>query len=120
MVSTEFELDPDPRETAEQLRELGDMIEKGGYEYGEEIALRVVADARRGAPVDTGRLRSDIDYNVEANGGTVVIEVGNNVFYAQYQEILNPYLRPAWSSNEQAIARIIREFIRDRQQEALG
>lgn len=112
-MDAELELDPDPREVAERLRELGELIERGAEENGEQIALRVLADARRGAPVDEGRLRADIDYEVETHGNVVVVKVGNNVFYAEFQEIMNPYLRPAWSDNEQAIARIIREFVED-------
>lgn len=51
------------------------------------LALRVTREARRRAPVDTGRLRNSITHRVGVEGGTkMVAEVGTNVEYAPYQE----------------------------------
>lgn len=119
-MDAEFVLNPDPLNVAENLRDLGDQVAKDAYDYGEEIALRVVADARRGAPVDTGRLRADIDYEVEVSGSTVTIRVGNNVEYAEFQEVLSPYLRPAWSNNEAVIGSIIEEYMIQAMEDHLG
>lgn len=119
-MNVEFELDdPHPSEVADRLRGLSNMMERGANEYGEEIALRVLADARRDAPVDEGRLQNDIDYEVRTHGNVLVITVGNNVFYARFQEILNPYLRPAWSSNEAKIGEILTEFVANEMEDAL-
>lgn len=51
------------------------------------LALRVEREARKRAPVDTGRLRASITHRVRAEGATrVVAEVGTNVEYAAAQE----------------------------------
>lgn len=117
-MDAEFELDPDPREVAEQLRDLASNVDREQEDAAEEIALRVLADARRKVNVDTGRLRSSIDYEIEVQGQVVIIRVGSNVEYAIYQEVDHPYLRPAWSENEDAIERILVEIIERAAQEA--
>lgn len=50
------------------------------------LALRVEREARRRAPVDTGRLRNSITHRLYAEGDTAVAEVGTDVEYAVYQE----------------------------------
>lgn len=45
---------------------------------------RVVTQAKRDCPVDTGRLRSSIDINLVNRNGSVVIRVGSDVQYARY------------------------------------
>lgn len=52
----------------------------------EMVALRVVREARKRAPVDTGRLRNSIGHQVTAEGGKVVATIGTNVSYAPFQE----------------------------------
>lgn len=47
-------------------------------------AFRIQAQARRNAPVDTGRLRSSIFVRFLAGGQSA--EVGTDVHYAKYQE----------------------------------
>lgn len=66
-------------------------------EKGEEYAQRIVqaglqggkviqAEAKRRAPVDTGRLRSSIVVRAVQQGDETVIQVGTNVHYAIHVE----------------------------------
>ena len=60
----------------------------------QEAALYVTADARRLAPVDTGRLRASIIPDVRMMSNEVVGVVGSNVIYAPYMEFGT---RPHWA-----------------------
>lgn len=52
----------------------------------ETVALQVVREARKRAPVDTGRLRNSIGHQVHQEGTKVVATIGTNVSYAAFQE----------------------------------
>lgn len=62
-------------------------------------AIRIVREAQKNSPVDTGRLRSSITFEEKENG--IGVSVGTNVQYAKFQEFgtenmpAQPYLRPA-------------------------
>jgi HK97 gp10 family phage protein len=64
-------------------------------------AIRVDRAAKNGCPVDTGRLRSSITWEVARDGQGLVALIGTNVDYAIYVELgtrymrAQPYLRPA-------------------------
>ena len=67
-------------------------------------ALDVERDAKRNAPVDTGRLRSSIQLRDESISGLTVF-VGTDVDYAEAMEFGpngQPYLNPAAESNRPA------------------
>ena len=53
-----------------------------GYRVVTQAVRAVEAQAKRNAPVDTGRLRASITGSVQARGVTVVGRVGSNVDYA--------------------------------------
>lgn len=80
-----------------------------------QAALLVERGAKQRAPVDTGRLRSSITYELtEAKGGDVNgAIVGTNVEYAPHQEFgtsrmkAHPYLIPAL---RESITRIVAFF----------
>lgn len=64
--------------------------------------IRVESRAKRGVPVDTGRLRSSIHTTAPfRRGPRLVVAIGSNVEYAGYVEEgtrymrARPYLRPA-------------------------
>lgn len=63
-------------------------------------ALNVQAGAKRRAPVDTGRLRNSITYEIGDDG--TVVRVGTNTQYAPYLEFgtrkmpARPFLFPAF------------------------
>jgi HK97 gp10 family phage protein len=65
------------------------------------LALTVQNEARRRAPVDTGRLRSSITFTLDTDRRGLVARVGTNVDYAAHVEFgtrhsrAQPYLRPA-------------------------
>lgn len=50
------------------------------------VALRVVREARKRAPVDTGRLKNSIGMDVHREGRHLVATIGTNVEYAPAQE----------------------------------
>lgn len=94
----------------QRMQELDDAVEQNLEEAAEEIGLRIMADARRNAPVDTGRLRSSIQQETrQLTEHAVKVLVGSGVTYAPVQEIQQPYLRPAVESNKDVILRIVRE-----------
>ena len=61
----------------------------------ERKCIAVLNAAKRGCPVDTGRLRASLSYQVTTDADGVVGYVGSNVEYAPYVEEIEPYLRPA-------------------------
>ena len=79
----------------------------------------VEADAKRDAPVDTGRLRASIRTEVERISKYVVEgKIGTNVEYSRYVELgtsrqsPQPYLRPALRNNFAEIVAIIQGAVR--------
>lgn len=102
----------------------GNWKKIAGRALGPGMAV-LVSDARREAPVDTGRLRSSIGSEIVMGSGSEIIgKVGSKVEYASYQEYGTryqkgkPYLRPAVEKNrnrlvklfEDGIARALREL----------
>lgn len=101
-----------PEELADEIRGLESRIAEEIVNVADELALRIVADAKREAPVDTGRLRASLDFDVSEPGDyTVRIAVGSNVEYAIYQEVDNPYLRPAFEANRDTIEEYIKQAV---------
>ena len=80
-------------------------------------ALHIQAEAKRRAPVDTGRLRNSITHEERDDGLAAVI--GTNVEYAPYQEFgtrfhaAQPFLLPAFElERPQFMRRLQRELER--------
>ena len=108
----------DMRSMTKRLQQLQSDVEKEIDAVAEEIALRIVADARRGVNVDTGRLRASIDFETETEGEfKASIRVGSNVEYAIFQEFDNPYIRPAIEENRETITDLIEEAVADKVKE---
>jgi HK97 gp10 family phage protein len=65
------------------------------------VVVRVANRAKKLCPVDTGRLRSSLDWSIELESGKMYGIVGTNVEYAIYVEFgttrmaAQPYLIPA-------------------------
>ena len=102
--------------TDEVVKEYNTAIEQAM----KEAVLIVEADAKRNAPVDTGRLRASITNEVRKIAGAVLEgRVGTNVDYARFVELgtskekypTQPYLRPALRNNFDKIVAIIQEAI---------
>jgi len=108
----------DMRSMTKRLQQLQSDVEKEIDAVAEEIALRIVADARRGVNVDTGRLRASIDFETETEGEfKASIRVGSNVEYAIFQEFDDPYIRPAIEENRETITDLIEEAVADKVKE---
>jgi len=108
----------DMRSMTKRLQQLQSDVEKEIDAVAEEIALRIVADARRGVNVDTGRLRASIDFETETEGEfKASIRVGSNVEYAIFQEFDDPYIRPAIEENRETITELIEEAVADKVKE---
>lgn len=73
------------------------MMEARLLAGNEALAIAVESEAKRRAPVDTGRLRASITHDSDATGAIV----GTNVEYAPFQELgtskmqAQPFLVPA-------------------------
>ncbi len=80
--------------------------------------LFVEGDAKKRAPVDTGKLRNSISHRVVTDYTGVVGEVGTNVEYGPFMEfgtryvVPRPFLTPAANENKSAILKIIAEQIK--------
>lgn len=79
----------------------------------QKTALKIETDAKKQAPVDTGRLRSSIGILDSSVDGDEVA-VGSRVEYAPEQERRNPFLGPAAEKYrvefEDNIAQILRNL----------
>jgi HK97 gp10 family phage protein len=77
-------------EGAEEFRRVFNRAPRiASEEFGKafwRVTQAIATDAKRGAPVDTGRLRSSINAQVRFSGTQVIGEVGTRVFYAPYME----------------------------------
>lgn len=80
------------------------LFESPEGDIGKELvkrALRVQRRAKQIAPVDTGRLRSSVEYEVGRDSRGLVARIGTDVTYAVYLEFgtrrmaPRPFLRPA-------------------------
>jgi HK97 gp10 family phage protein len=78
--------------------------------YVAKLTVRVDRGAKRLAPVDTGRLRSSITWEMGQEGTVIVGRVGTNVHYAPYLEFgtrrmrARPFLRPALAAAGGSVA----------------
>lgn len=72
------------------------------FDLVEESAYKVEGDAKRNAPVDTGRLKGSIDTEVNRNKSSIHTEVGTDVEYADSVEYgtskqkAQPFMVPAF------------------------
>ena len=88
-------------------------INKANKQIISKACLIVERDSKKLCPVDTGRLRSSINHEIEGITG----RVGSNVEYARAVEIgtekqsPQPYLRPALHANEKKILALFRKII---------
>lgn len=82
----------------------------------QSAALNILSDAKRHAPVDTGRLRNSIHYE---KTGEAAAEVGTNVEYAIVQEFgsskmrAHPFMRPAADENAPKLVADIKSTLKD-------
>ena len=109
MVKSEFvwQHNRNMRDAADRLNELQKEVDNSLEEAAEEIGLRVIADSTRLVHVDTGRLRSSLSSETKEVGRYAVkVVMGSNVEYADDQERMYPYLRPAIRKNEDKIEEI--------------
>lgn len=81
-----------------------------------ETAYKIEADAKRLAPVDTGRLRASINTDFEKDG--LAAEIGTNVEYAEFVEDgtskspAQPYMKPAAFKNEEPFVEGMKKIVR--------
>ncbi|MBU1173636.1 MAG: HK97 gp10 family phage protein [Proteobacteria bacterium] len=81
-------------QTAKKLNQVSNDLHGRPMAAGmQQATMLVTADAKRLAPVDTGRLRASITPDVEVGAKEVVGVVGSNVVYAPYMELGT---RPHW------------------------
>lgn len=107
-------------------KELAEKFKKISREVSNDLeqalvtgALRVERDAKKNAPVDTGRLRSSISSRLfDDEDGNPVAEIGTNTVYAvavEYgttKQSAQPFLLPAYLGNKQKILKDIANAIK--------
>lgn len=97
-----------------RLKQIENAVDKGLGDAGEVIGIAITMDAKRIVPVDTGKLRASIDYDVNSPGDMVVeILVGTDVHYSVFVEATQPYLRPAVNNNKSLIRSEIESALRN-------
>lgn len=75
------------------------IVVQGGRDVLEQVSAEILADAKRGVPVDTGDLRDSLERTVDPSGKFA--QVGSDLAYAAPVELgtskthPQPYLRPA-------------------------
>lgn len=84
MAEASFTLDA--RQFERGLRRWVGRLSRESKDAARRTGVRVQNEARRLAPVDTGRLRSSIVHRVDDRGRTYTVTVGTNVHYAPYVE----------------------------------
>ena len=95
----------------ERLKEISVQLKQGMT----KACLLVERDAKRNAPVDTGRLRSSITNRLDIDGNQIVGVVGTNVEYASFLEHgtskmpAHPFLFPALEANREKIKDLLKE-----------
>ncbi len=95
----------------ERLQEINQQIEKGMT----KACVLVERDAKKNAPIDTGRLRNSITHRLETETGQIIGIVGTNVEYASFQEFgtskmaAQPFLFPALEANRDKIKDTLKE-----------
>ena len=91
-----------------------------------EVPMRISAyivenNAKRFAPVDTGRLRNEIKNKVTKERGSVEGKIGHfepMLEYAPFQEwgtskmAGQPFLRPGWAASRQTVKRVFEDYVR--------
>lgn len=94
-ASIEWE-DDSPADVAEALAGLDSILADELEAAANDIGARIAGEASGNAPVDTGRLSSDISHAVDAIGRTAFrIRVGSNLDYAGPQETgTSPFFPP--------------------------
>lgn len=115
-MSAEFTVDIDSNDVGEVVANLeleADATTAEAEKIIARYALLISRDAKRNAPVDTGRLRAsiipeieDLEATVQAGGSEIV---GTNVDYAAVQEFGNKeggiegskYMTKAWNKNKE-------------------
>lgn len=84
------------KELKAALRQFPEAAKKGARRGLLKGSLRVQSAAREAAPVDTGRLRASIGYEVQTLVGGVKAIIGTAAKYAKYREFgTRPHFVPA-------------------------
>ena len=106
------------KELQEALKDFGDHWDEIAHEALTPGLAALESEAKKLAPVDTGRLRASIASEVQRGAGSEIIgKVGSNVEYASYQEYGTryqsgkPFLTPALERNVNRVVKLIEEGI---------
>lgn len=104
------------RDIGRKTRRITAELEQAAKAAVIDTALAIEGDAKRKAPVDTGRLRNSITH--ERSDDELSARVGTNVEYAPYQEFgtvrmnAQPFLHPAAEGQRNQFKRRLRENLR--------
>lgn len=102
------------KETIAALRSLKGIEGKSAVEAG---AMLIRNSAAEKAPYRTGNLRRSLAFEEasESTENIILYNIGTNVEYAPTQEMLRPYLRPAFDEQQtnaqREIQRVVQLFL---------
>ncbi len=100
----------------EKFASLNGDLSSATRDFLEKASSTVEGNAKRLAPVDTGRLRASITHSVDRALMPQYAIVGTNVAYAGFQEYgtrhmkPSPYMRPGLEQSQAAIEGYLREM----------
>jgi len=77
-----------------------------------DIVMKSERGAKHKVNVDTGRLRASIESYAQKLSKTLIEGfIGSNVYYAPFQEVIDPYLRPTIEENMQYAKQRVKEAV---------
>lgn len=66
-----------------------------------DVGEMLVNEVKANTPVDTGKLKNSINYDIDSKNQAVIIN--SNVDYSQYVEVRQPFMKPSIEKNRSKI-----------------
>lgn len=117
----------DPENAQETFEEMLNTADERLTGELNEAGQNITKGAQQRSPVDTGNLRANWRYDLEASGllsTTLTLTVGNAAYYSRFIEFgtrhmdAQPMLRPAWDDELRRLMRRIRMLVAEVADEA--
>lgn len=118
------EIEKQVQEAIKEFRKFSESATTNAERVLVQGSLKIEADAKKNAPVKTGRLRSSITHRLRHDeNNNAVVDIGTNVFYAIFKEFgtfgpnetirmaPTPFLIPAYEANKEKILRAVEKAI---------
>lgn len=113
------DFDTQLKNAIDKFREFSKEAETGIEKALVKAALVIEGDAKKNAPVDTGRLHDSITHRLGDENGQSYAEVGTSVDYGIFQEFgtskmpAHPFLTPAFEANKETITAYLAKVVKE-------